>query len=239
MTIPAPMRTRRAPSTPVMPTRSYNVAALNPDGTRFVHSFQAPMLPLFETAFSAFARGTTLAGPHGAIAIEDLVPGDWLNTSAGQPAEVTWIGSTTFVPAHAGRRMPLVRIMADSFGQSRPSSFVSLGKGARVLQTPPHLRGSTGGAQTLTPISDFVDGVNVIEVSPPTPVHLYHLCLTRHAAVDVGGMMVETFHPGMGGTRDMSYAQRDQFLSMFPRISHITDFGPLAHPRAPEAEEAA
>ncbi|MEO0379866.1 MAG: Hint domain-containing protein [Pseudomonadota bacterium] len=239
MNIPAAMRAPHAPSAPVLPTRSYDVAALNPDGSRFVHSFSAPALPLFESAFSAFARGVMLNGPQGMIAIEDLLPGDWLNTSSGQPAEVAWIGSTSFVPAHTGRRMPLVRIMADSFGQSRPASFVTLGSGARILQTPPHLRSVTGGAETLTPITAFVDSVNVIEVVPPTPVNLFHICLSRHAAVDVGGLMVETFHPGMSGTREVSHAQRDLFLSMFPRISHIADFGPLAHPRAPETEVAA
>ena len=90
----------------------------------------------------------------------------------------------------------------------------------------------------LTPVGAFVDNVNVIEVTPPTAVRLYHICLTRHAAVDVGGLMVETFHPGMGGTRDVTHAQRDLFLSMFPRVFHITDFGPLAHPRAPETDQA-
>lgn len=239
MNIPAAMRARHVPSAPVLPARSYDVAALNPDGSRFVHSFSAPVLPLFESAFSAFSRGVMLSGPNGVIAIEDLLPGDWLLTSSGEPAEVTWIGSASFVPADSGRRMPLVRLMADSFGQNRPSSFVTLGSGARILQTPPHLRGSTGGAQTLTPIGEFVDGVNVIEVIPPTPVHLFHICLSRHAAVDVGGLMVETFHPGMSGTRAVSHAQRDLFLSMFPRMSHITDFGPLAHPRAPAFDGAA
>ncbi|MFL4470346.1 Hint domain-containing protein [Tateyamaria armeniaca] len=234
MTISAALSAPRMPLRTASSARTYDVAALNADGSRFVASFSAPALPLFENAFSALARGVSLHSPHGIIPIEDLVPGDWVNTSSGEPAEVTWIGSTNFVPADTGRRIPLVRIMADSFGQNRPSSFVTLGTGARVLQTPPALRGATGGASMLTPIRAFVDNVNVIEVMPPTAIRLFHICLSRHAAVDVGGMMVETFHPGMAGTRDVTHAQRDLFLSMFPRISHITDFGPLAHPRAPE-----
>jgi hypothetical protein len=216
--------------------RSFDTAALRADGSRSVATFKAPALPLFESAFSAFARGVAIASPKGAIAIEDLLPGDWVNTSSGKPAQVVWIGSSSFVPADTGRRMPLIRIMADSFGQGRPASFLTVGPGARLLQTPAHLRGSTGGAPMLTPVSAFVDNVNVIEVTPPTPVRLFHICLSRHAAVDVGGMMMETFHPGMSATRDVSHAQRDMFLSMFPHVSHITDFGPLAHPRAPEAE---
>ena len=221
------------------PLRTFEVAALRADGTRSIATYKAPALPLFESAFSAFARGVLISSPNGPVAIEDLLPGDWLNTTSGEPAQVLWIGSSSFVPADAGRRMPLIRIMADSFGQSRPGSFVTVGPGARILQTPAHMRGLTGGAQMLTPVSSFVDNVNVIEVVPPTPIRLFHICLSRHAAVDVGGMEMETFHPGMGATRQVSHAQRDLFLSMFPHIAHITDFGALAHPRAPEEEMVA
>ncbi|WP_299152061.1 Hint domain-containing protein [uncultured Tateyamaria sp.] len=223
------------PDTP--PVRLFEVAALRADGTRSIATFKAPALPLFESAFSALARGVVLSSPDGGIAIEDLQPGDWLNTTSGEAAQVVWIGSSSFVPADAGRRVPLIRIMADSFGQSRPASFVTVGPGARILQTPAHLRGTTGGAPMLTPVSAFVDGVNVIEVVPPTPIRLFHICLSRHAAIDVGGIAIETFHPGMSAARQVTHAQRNLFLSMFAHIAHMTDFGPLAHPRAPETED--
>ncbi len=244
MTSPAALRIPRtrdhrytAPMTRTdTPLRTFEVAALRADGTRSIATFKAPALPLFESAFSAFARGVVLQAPDGGIAIEDLLPGDWLNTSSGQPAQVVWIGSSSFVPSDTGRRMPLIRVMADSFGQNRPTSFITVGPGARLLQTPAHLRGTTGGASVLTPASEFVDNVNVIEVVPPTPIRLFHICLTRHAAVNVGGIEAETFHPGLNATKQVTYAQRDLFLSMFPHIAHVTDFGPLAHPRAPEPD---
>ena len=219
------------------PFRTFEVAAMRADGSRSISTLKAPALPLFESAFSAFTRGAVLSAPHGDIAVEDLQPGDWLNTSAGKPAQVVWIGSSNFVPADTGRRVPLIRIMADSFGENRPETFVTVGPAARLLQTPAHLRGTTGGASLLTPAREFIDNVNIIEVVPPTPVRLFHLCLTRHAAITVGGIEMETFHPGMNATRQVTHAQRDLFLSMFPHIAHITDFGPLAHPRAPEPEQ--
>ncbi|MEL6450627.1 MAG: Hint domain-containing protein [Pseudomonadota bacterium] len=248
MTTPAALRVPRAafnrytapmarPEAP--PLRTFEVAALRADGSRSIATFKAPAIPFFESAFSAFARGVLLSTPEGHVAIEDLLPGDWVHTTSGAPAQVLWIGSSSFVPADAGRRMPLLRIMADSFGQNRPASFVTVGPGARILQTPPHLRGTTAGAPMLTPAAEFIDNVNVIEVVPPTPVRLFHICLSRHAAVDVGGIEMETFHPGMAATRQVTHAQRDLFLSMFPHIAHVTDFGPLAHPRAPTPDMAA
>lgn len=238
------LRVRQDPySAPVSDLRStqfrtIEVAALRADGSRSIATFKAPALPLFDNACSAFSHGALLSAPHGDISVEDLQPGDILNTSSGQPAQVLWIGSSKFVPADSGRRVPLIRIMADSFGQNRPETFVTVGPAARLLQTPAHLRGTTGGAPMLTPARAFVDNVNIIEVVPPTPVRLFHICLSRHAAVTVAGIEMETFHPGMGATRQVTHAQRDMFLSMFPHVAHVTDFGPLAHPRAPELEDA-
>jgi hypothetical protein len=216
------------------PMRSYEIAALRADGSLYIGQDRAPATPLFESAFSAFARGTLIQTVHGPVSVEDLQPGDMVNTSSGEPAELLWIGSSTFVPADVGRRTPLLRIMADSFGPSRPSNFITLGPAARILQTPPHLRAESDGRQMLTPVQEFVDGVNVIEVTPPTPVRLFHICLSRHAAVNASGIEIETFHPG-AALRSEAANLRDRFLSMFPRISELSDFGPLAHPRAPDS----
>lgn len=223
------------PGTP-LPTRSYEIAALRADGSLYIGQDKAPAIPFFEQAFSAFARGTLIQTTQGEIAVEDLQPGDMLPTSSGEPAQLIWIGSSSFVPADTGRRMPLIRVMPDSFGQSRPSTFLTLGPAARVLHTPHHLRADAGGTRMLTPVREFIDGVNVIEVMPPTPIRLFHLCLTRHAVIWANGIEMETFHPGIGATRAVSHTLRDRFLGMFPRIGHVTDFGPLAHPRTPEAE---
>jgi hypothetical protein len=228
-TAPEPVRTR-----PTIAMRNYEVAALRSDGSLYIGQDRAPAIPLFESAFSAFARGTVIQTTQGDIAVEDLQPGDMINTSTGEPAPLIWIGSSSFVPADTGRRVPLVRVMADSFGQARPNSFITLGPAARVLHTPHHLRGDAGSAQMLTPVREFVDGVNVIEVVPPTPVRLFHICLSRHAAINVGGMEMETFHPDATAMRSVSHSLRDRFLGMFPQIGHASDFGPLAHPRAPE-----
>lgn len=217
-----------------LPMRTYEIAALRADGSLMIGQDKAPAIPLFESAFSAFARGTVLDTPMGGVAIEDLQPGDMVNTSTGEPAKLIWIGSSSFVPADAGRRTPLIRIMSDTFGQARPASFLTVGPAARILHTPHHLRSEAGEKRLLTPVREFLDGVNVIEVVPPTPVRLFHICLDRHAAVRAGGIEMETFHPGARGTNALSHALRDRFLGMFPQVGHITDFGPLAHPRAPE-----
>ncbi len=216
-------------------TRLVEIAALRKDGSRFIEQMTVPTLPLFENAFSAFARGTILQTETGELAIEDAQPGDRLWTTSGQPATVMWIGCAEFRLAQPKReRTPLVRIMSDVFGQARPDRFLTLGPGARILQTPAHLRAEGGAQVMLSPVQEFVDGVNVIEVTPPTAVTLFHIVLDRHAAIRANDLECETFHPGSQSLRMVSHSMRDLFLRMFPHISHASEFGPLAHPRAPE-----
>ncbi|MEP3441910.1 Hint domain-containing protein [Sulfitobacter sp.] len=223
---------------PQAPTakRMYEVAALREDDSLYIGQSTAPALPLFESAFSAFTHGSLIQTTMGPIAIEDLQPGDMVRTSTGEPAMLTWIGTSTFSPHDTGQRTPLIRIMPDALGQSRPERSVTVGPGARILHTAANLRGLSDGRQLLTPASRFVDGVNVIEVTPPTPIRLFHICLSRHAVINVDGIEMETFHPGSAAPREISHAQRDRFISLFPRISHLTDFGPLASPRAPDLD---
>lgn len=126
--------------------------------------------------------------------------------------------------------------MADSFGMQRPSSCMIAGPSARLLHTPEHLRAIAGGNQMLTPVQEFVDGMNVIETAPPTPVELFHICLPRHSVIRVGGLEFETFHPGINAARNISHAMRSLFLNLFAHIEQLTDFGQPAFPRAGDGQ---
>lgn len=224
-------------TTAQMATRTYEVAALREDGSLFIGQSTAPAIALFEDAFSAMTHGSLVQTTIGPVAVEDLQPGDMVTTGTGEAAELIWIGTSTFSPADAGKRTPLVRMMPDALGQSRPDRSITVGPGARILHTPPALRSLADGRPLLTPASQLVDGVNVIEITPPTATRLFHLCLTRHAIITVDGIEIETFHPGATEPRDISPALRDRFISLFPRIGNLSDFGPLAHPRVPEPDQ--
>lgn len=192
------------------------------------------MLPKFNEAFAAFAQGTLLQTETGPMAIEDLQPGQVLATTGEQAEVITWIGSATFAPSDECDRMTLTRVMADSFGVNRPDSFISLGSAARILKTPPEYRGIEENKQLMTPARTFVDGVNVIEVMPPTPIRLFHIGLQRHASILAGGLEVESYHPGHQPLQDLSQTLRDVFMSMFPHIQQVSDFGPMRFSRAPD-----
>lgn len=230
-----PSHPSATPST--LDVRTVDVRALQSDGSTVIGQRKVPKLPIFDNAFTAFARGTPLLTNGGFVAIEDLHPGDRVMTADGSARQVTWIGSASFTPSDAHRRNVIIRLMADSFGVNRPDSFLSLGPAARLLQTPPHLRAEKGHRRVMTLASGFVDGVSVIEVTPPTPVQMFHLSLDRHTAVIAGGLEVETYHPGADPMRLLSHTLRSVFLSLFPHLTHISAFGPMTYDRIDEQGE--
>jgi hypothetical protein len=218
---------------PVM--RRYEVLSLDAfaqvDSSRHV----APALPVFEAAFSAFARGTLLATSQGLCAIEDLLPGMEIETADFGLRKVMWIGSMTILPdapVEDPAQTRMTRIMADAFGIGRPMSDVMAGPGARMLHRPAALRDVSRSGQVFMPVADFQDGMSAIQITPPRPVTVYHLCLDRHATIKVAGLEMESFHPGPGLDRQIGPNMLTLFLSLFPHITSLDDFGPLARPRA-------
>ncbi|MFW8635223.1 Hint domain-containing protein [Cribrihabitans pelagius] len=215
--------------------RRYDVTSLLDNGSIVETRHTGPALPLFENAFCAFSRGSLVETAHGPVAVEDLLPGDEIATAGGGSQTLIWIGRTTLVPGREDGRgcgAGLTSFMADSLGLTRPSASMVAGPAARLLRTPPHLRARAGTGPLLTPAADFRDGMNIFETAPPAPVELYHLCLPRHAAISVGGLAFESYHPGPDALKLVSYPIKTLFLNMFSHASSIADFGPLAYTRA-------
>ncbi|QIE45898.1 hypothetical protein G5B38_10360 [Pseudohalocynthiibacter aestuariivivens] len=220
------MRAERA-----QPMIGYDVQYLCGDGQIGSARHRAPATAPFLDAFSAFARGTLIATTQGPVAVEDLSPGMKLITNERGPSPLLWVGAMTLRPdacafGESGPR--LFRIMAEALGMARPMTDLMTGPGARILQRTPGRRD-----QSLRPVRDMLDGMQVIELRPPSAVQMYHLLLPRHATITAAGLSVETFHPGPGFDQSMTYDDLAQFIGLFPHIRKPVDFGSLAHPRAP------
>ena len=150
--------------------RKYQISTLLSDGEVRTTDQIGPAMPIFESAFSAFAHGTLINTTNGQVAVEDLVPGMKIVTADQGAVPLLWIGSMTLVPKVDEFNMPtcrLTRMMADSFGVGRPQSDLMAGPGARVLMRSSGLGLSSADQRALTPASNLVDGLNAIEIVPP------------------------------------------------------------------------
>lgn len=216
---------------PETPRRRVEIAWLRRNHDIGTATQSIPAAPLFEDCFSAFAHGTPLQTPDGPIAIEDILPGDEVMTVEYGPQPVLWRGSMTCAPHPQDRCRNLTRIMTDGFGIGRPVRDLLLGPAARLLQRPRSL--PTGGpmSQALAPVSALQDGATVIAVTPPSAVQLYHIALPVHATLRVGGLEMESYHPGISLRSALTHRNLTQFLMLFPHVDQPGDFGPLTYPR--------
>ncbi|SLN20682.1 hypothetical protein AQS8620_00544 [Aquimixticola soesokkakensis] len=226
----APAAAPLVPPAPVesLPLRKYEVLWRGANGDILDLSQRAPATAVFEAAFSALARGALIATPNGPVAVEDLLPGDLVDTVDGAPMAVDWIGSMQVTPDAVDGPCALYRVAADSFGFGRPGLDLMLGPNARILHRAPALRSYLGTDQALVPIAALADGISVINVTPMASVRTYHIALAQHRLIKVNGFPVETYHPGASASAQLPPPLRAQFMALFPHIHELGDFGAMA-----------
>jgi hypothetical protein len=221
-------------------TRRYDIAWMTDEGEIREATKIAPAIPVFEAAFSAFGRGVLFTAPHGQIAIEDLMPGDIINTPAG-PRPVKWIGAITLPPSNLKQENgpDTYRVSTGAFGADIPRSDMVLSSAARILQRAPVLLAKSGGESALVPIRDFADDDAVIEITPMAPVRVYHLAMEEHTVLDVNGVPIESFHPGRNVIDQLPGELLGLYAALFPHVVTLSGFGPLFAPRLDRAAIAA
>ncbi|MFV2053502.1 Hint domain-containing protein [Aliiroseovarius sp. YM-037] len=212
--------------------RRYHVSSLNEAGHLTDFQRIAPALPVFEAAFSAFARGSIVATDEGPVAVEDLMPGMNVQTACGDYAKLVWIGSTAHVPSQTrdGEHARLTRISADSFGLGRPMPDLLLGPSARLFQENTKLSSQMGSKSACLPAAGFVDGETVISVTPVSSVQLFHLGFESQQIIHVNGLDCESYHPGATTDQIRTDEMLSVFLSLFPHCRTLEDFGPTEVP---------
>ncbi|MCE5972704.1 Hint domain-containing protein [Sinirhodobacter sp. WL0062] len=174
----------------------------------------------------------TTSGP---CAIEDLMPGAEVLTAGGEARLVRWIGSMTHFSAMGADcgegRTCMTRLTAEALGEGRPMADLVLGPGARIRLDSARVRRISGAEAAFVPACALVDGIGIIEVAPVAPITTYHIVLDHHAAFRVGGVDVESYHPGIGLDELVDPRMLELFLALFPNMHRLEDFGELALPR--------
>ncbi len=231
--------TVRRTTRPIVPqqtarlSRRFEVEWLEGDDIRdAVHV--APALPVFEKAFGAFAHGVLIQTTEGPVAIEDLLPGMELECASGKTSRLMWKGSIMIVPngpTLSDEPDRLYRVMPDAFGLGRPIQDQTFGPHVRRLDRDPKIRAALGTEAALVPLAALADGHSVVEVTPATATRVYHLACETHETILAAGLEVETYHPGPEMPLSLSEEMMAQFLTFFPYLTTIRDFGRLKAPR--------
>ena len=183
----------------------------------------APATPLFEAAFSAFARGTVFKTDHGPCPVEDLFPGMMLETVEYGAQPLLWRGAMNIVPntpCEDPDSQRLARVMQGSFGFARPESDLMLGPAATVVR--PALGND---APQLVPIKDLVDGHTVFRTQPPSTVQVFHLVLPQQCSLIANGVQLASYHPPLRRIRGLGPNMKQLFMSFFGHVRGLEGFG--------------
>ncbi|WPY94281.1 Hint domain-containing protein [Limimaricola variabilis] len=198
-----------------------------------------PAAPIFEEAVAAFAHGAQIPTERGLVAVEDLLPGDKVKTVGRGFRTLLWRGGTTLVadvPGQSPEMGRLTRVAADALGIARPMHDLVLGPMANLVRHGAAIERLTGHRAAALPARDLIDGMGVVELRPPSAVQVFHLGFERHERILANGVEVESYHPGPARLARLSPEDRALFLSCFPHLERIEDFGPPALPRLRLAE---
>ncbi len=175
------------------------------------------------TAIPCFVRGTMILTDQGEKAVEDLRPGDLIETRDNGPQPIRWIGNRT--TAAEGRFAPVV-IEAGTFGMHR-----------RLVVSPQHrvmlshwmAEVMFGEDEVLVAAKDLVNGCSV-RVLDGGEVEYFHLLFDEHQIIWSEGLTTESFLPGPMVMNDLDAAVQDEVLALFPEIDPATKegYGPSA-----------
>jgi len=217
----------------VLRMREAQIAWLTPTGEVEEAGREIPAMPLFLETCSAMARGTLVAVPGGTVAVEDLMPGDVVDTVTGGPQKVVWKGSMLVRPG--GHRRAdvddrLYRVPTDAMGPARPSNDLMLGGGAMVCLRTPAVRSRTGAPGALLPVGALADGAAIFSVTPAAAVEVFHLAFAGHHTFRANGVEIESFHPGTDLGLRLPRELVGVYLTLFPHLNG-GGFGPLRLPR--------
>jgi len=175
------------------------------------------------TAIPCFVRGTMILTMDGEKAVEDLRPGDRIETRDNGPQPIRWIGSRTI--AAEGRFAP-VAIEAGTFGMHRR---LVVSPQHRVMLTHWMAELMFGEDEVLVAAKDLVNECSV-HVLEGGEVEYFHLLFDKHQIIWSEGLATESFLPGPAVMNDLDAAVQDEVLALFPEIDRDTKvgYGPAA-----------
>ncbi|MFY0596948.1 MAG: Hint domain-containing protein [Cognatishimia sp.] len=144
-----------------------------------------------------FLEGTRIQAEHGDIAIEQLKPGDLVQTQDDGLCKVQWVGmrQLTLEESSDPRSRP-IRIPAYAFGAARPVRDLMVSPNHRIVVSGP-LVASLFDCPEVLVAAKFLEGFEGIGACPTAlPIRFHHLLMDAHHIVTSNGLASETLFLG-------------------------------------------
>lgn len=197
--------------------------------------FGLPEIPFPLADIICFARGTTIAGLHGDILVEDLKVGDMIRTKDHGPQPVRWIGSTRLgAGTLAGfPHLRPIRISAGALGLNSPESDLLVSPQHRVLVRSRIARRMFDTDEVLVAAKQLLQLEGITVAEELDEVEYFHVLFDRHEIIEANGAEAESLFTGLQALKSVGAAARSEIFSLFPELEAANDGALPARPLVP------
>ncbi|PCJ07205.1 MAG: 2,3,4,5-tetrahydropyridine-2,6-carboxylate N-succinyltransferase [Rhodobacteraceae bacterium] len=177
------------------------------------------------SSIPCFVAGSLIRTPYGEVTVEDLQPGDLVETRDDGAQPIRWIGSRLvqaegdFAPIH---------IRKGTFGSHRD---LLVSPQHRVLVRDSLAELLFGEAEVLVAAKDLLNDRSVTR-RPGGEVTYVHLMFDQHQVIFSEGLETESFLPGPQTTNLLEQPIVDEICALFPELDPATGegYGDAARP---------
>ena len=194
-----------------------------------------------DTGVICFTPGTLLRTQMGEKRVEDLFPGDVIQTKDNGLQEIIWMGLRQI----SGARMYMdtslrpIRIRAGALGAGGPQPDLVVSPDHRVLLQGKNAEMLFGTPEVLARAADLVDDRKILVDHAATEVVYFHLMFAQHEVIWANGVETESFHPGSAALEHLSDVDREDLMELVPGVDSTPDiYGPHARRCLSHAELA-
>ncbi|MEM8576787.1 MAG: Hint domain-containing protein [Pseudomonadota bacterium] len=178
-----------------------------------------------------FTPGTQIDTGQGTRSIEELLPGDMVQTKDNGLQRITWTGRRRMTGARlfALPQLRPVRISAGALGTGRPDASLLVSPEHRMLVQGDVARALFNTEEVLVAAKDLINGTNVSVDLKVREVTYVHVLLERHEVIWANGVETESFHPANAALSTLAPEDRARLLDMHPELEADPHrYGPYA-----------
>ncbi|WP_439122821.1 Hint domain-containing protein [Marivita sp.] len=174
-----------------------------------------------------FAKGTLIGVTSGAKPVEQLEPGDYVQTLGGPalPLRLNLKRSLSPFELMANPTLRPVCIEAGALGVGLPASKLYVSRQHRMLVASAIGKRMFGKAKVLIAAIRLTILPGCYIDSRPRHLTYHHLVFDEHAIVFANGAPSESFFPGPQAVRSLTQSAHREFTALFPDAAQGVDLG--------------
>ncbi len=168
-----------------------------------------------------FTPGTRIMTPAGSRRIEDLRPGDSLQTKDNGAQSVLWTGHRRMTGArlYAMPHLRPIRFRSGALGIDRPDEDLLVSPQHRMLVKGAAAQSLFHAHEVLVAAEDLLNDGSICVDRALRDVTYVHVLMERHQIVWANGLETESFHPSNTALETIDPDQRAGLLEILPDLA--------------------